>query len=1035
MGFLSLSLSALAQETGTITGRVFNPYTGQNVRYAEVSLVDTLLVTVTDADGIYRFNNVPAGKATLTLLFTGYELQSVEIEIKPGEILTRDFNLKLPASEIAGAKTNDDDIVQLAAFVVSGQREGNAKAIMAQRASQNISNVVASDAFGDVAEGNVGEFLKNMPGVDLDYVEADTRTPRLRGLPSQYTSVTMDGGQVASADAFTQFNSVGSGTGDSARSFGFEQVSINSIESIEVNKTAGADFDAEGAAGTINMKTKRAFDRQGRRITFSAALTANSEEMNLNQSYGPDDSKQYKTLPSYTFEYSDILLNKRLGIILNVSESNSFTEQRRLETTYNRTPTTIDSRPVVITRLDLRDGPKTTKRGTVTLTADYKFSPKLDFGGGIIWSRYEAGIYNRLYRFNFANASNRADVQTFNGSDPLLGLSTNSATPAAQRTVGVSNPALVKLTHTLTTNARARYRSGNLEVETKGTYSHSVNDYEAIVRGTVRDAATNITGVGFTATRTSLDDANWKVVQTSGADLAELSNYTTGASAAPRITEEARWADVAVYSSQVDATYKFDLAIPTSIKTGVKWLERHNRYENTTPLYTWDYYGAGGGLNGSFGAYTSPHISEFGSTGVELISISGRPLVAPDRNRLASLFISDPSAFRPVPVSTTNYYNALVANPKNYRENVNAAYIMATSKFKRLDLSVGVRFENTRNTTRERNGRTVAETKAAGHGFTNAIRPNSIDGITFQYLSRPDITRVNDYDDLFLSTAAKYNITNNLQFQAGFNQGIQRPRFIDVTGAPTEDDEENLKFSVPNKKLKPEYFNNYVTRLQYYFEPVGSFGISAYQIDGKNSMYKTDYTGRQFTEQFPEESPYTIDEVNADTAIANAVFRRKDNSPGNTRFRGLEVEYSQQLTFLPGILRGIDVRGAYTRNYARVVRQATLLGLSPHYFTGAVGFKYRDFYTNLSAKWNADTPFEAVRTEFGNRSYIRDERTMYDLNMSYRLSSKFSLFLQGRNILNEQLKVYEPAIGATPALLWRVEDYGALWTAGIRGTF
>jgi hypothetical protein len=58
--------------------------------------------------------------------------------------------------------------LRLAAYTVSGEREGNAKAIMEQRNSMNITNSVASETFGDVSEGNIGEFLKHLPGVEID---------------------------------------------------------------------------------------------------------------------------------------------------------------------------------------------------------------------------------------------------------------------------------------------------------------------------------------------------------------------------------------------------------------------------------------------------------------------------------------------------------------------------------------------------------------------------------------------------------------------------------------------------------------------------------------------------------------------------------------------------------------------------------------------------------------------------------------------------------------------------------------------------
>jgi hypothetical protein len=61
--------------------------------------------------------------------------------------------------------------VKLDAFVVATGREtdGAAIAINEQRFAPNIKNVVSADALGDVMDGNVGEFLKFMPGITAEY--------------------------------------------------------------------------------------------------------------------------------------------------------------------------------------------------------------------------------------------------------------------------------------------------------------------------------------------------------------------------------------------------------------------------------------------------------------------------------------------------------------------------------------------------------------------------------------------------------------------------------------------------------------------------------------------------------------------------------------------------------------------------------------------------------------------------------------------------------------------------------------------------
>ena len=331
-----IPLVAFAAEFGRVQGRVFNPATGAYVRDAEVRLTGTERVAYSAEGGYYQLDNVPAGSVSLQVSFTGYTPVSATLTVRAGAIATRDF-------ELVSAGSTAGETVRLDQFVVSGDREGNAKAIMQQRRSMNIGTAVASDIYGDVAEGNVGEFLKYLPGVDLEYVDAETRGPRLGGLDPQYVGVTMDGQKMASADAFASYGAMINGaTGGATRSVGFEQMSINSIESIEVSRTTSSDMDADAPAGTINLKTKRAFDRKGRRIDWQFSLSANSDEFTLGKTYGPGDTQFRLIRPNFTLDYSDVFMNQRLGIRFGLSQSKVLYEQQYVTHTYNRTTTAAD---------------------------------------------------------------------------------------------------------------------------------------------------------------------------------------------------------------------------------------------------------------------------------------------------------------------------------------------------------------------------------------------------------------------------------------------------------------------------------------------------------------------------------------------------------------------------------------------------------------------------------------------------------------------------------------------------------------------
>src|SRR5439155_24973876 len=132
-------------------------------------------------------------------------------DVSAGTTVTHDFELAL-----AGSRSEVDSTIKLSEYFVSTEREGNAKVVMEQKNAMNVKSVVSSDNFADIAEGNVGEFLKFMPGVSLDYVETDTRAARMGGMEARYGYVTLDGGTIATTST--------GGFGGDTRQFEFEAV-------------------------------------------------------------------------------------------------------------------------------------------------------------------------------------------------------------------------------------------------------------------------------------------------------------------------------------------------------------------------------------------------------------------------------------------------------------------------------------------------------------------------------------------------------------------------------------------------------------------------------------------------------------------------------------------------------------------------------------------------------------------------------------------------------------------------------------------
>jgi len=1022
--FIALAeLCAQTGGTGKISGRVFNPVTQQYVANAEIRVKGTNLAAASASDGAYQIDNVPAGAVTVEVVYTGYSAEPTLLNVSAGQTATRDFTLV--STQALKSTTAADGTIKLTEFVVSSEREGNAKAIMSQKRNMNVTTSVASDIFGDVTDGNVGEFLKFLPGVDVDYVESETRGPRLGGMDAQYVGVSFDGVRLASADA--------NRTGDLGGATSFEAFSISSIESIEISRTTSPDMDADSPAGTINMKTRRAFDRKGRRIGYSTSLNLNSEEFTLSKTYGPSTDKNYKARPNYSFEYSDVLLDRRLGVVASFSHVDSFTEQYRHNLTYNKTVTTADPRPMVATALNFKDGAKNIAKDTYTATVDFKATPRLTLSATTIYNYALGQFFNRELTFNAGtNNTNAATGRTNVLGDGINNVSTNGLATNTSRNQVLAGGNASKETITFTFYPRFEYKLGGWVADGGFAFSRSNNNYEGIEEGHARSSDTNSIASDWTASRSGVNSYEWTIQQTSGPSWFDLYNRTN-----PRITNEGRYANTELYTGDVNFKWATPIRrFPVVVKFGGKWNEEGRKNGNETSYSNWSYIGPGGNTltgfnattgapiittNGSWGAYPNPNFWSTGTTNILTVkdssgAVQSRSIPRVDDSATASLFRSRPDYF--VNIATAdNYYNAFIAPRRDMVRTITAAYLMADVKFsQRLSVRTGLRGETTESDFTEFDARTKAEILAAGYAInTTTGNATTIDGYRFQYQSKPRIHRRSDYTNLFPMMSLKYTISDNLQFHTGYNQAISRPPVDHITG-PWTANEDTLIVTSPNPNLLPEYSKNFAARLAYYFEPAGQLSATITQNTIRNLRELRTGTAEEFG-------------LEDDPVYGSYRFTTRFNVPNPVRFRNLELAYSQTLPFEAELLRAITVNLSYTRTYASQRRDKLL----PHRFTSSLGYRYKRFSSRLGIVWRADS---ADTSDIYGR--YRRHDTKYDLGGEFRLTKYASLFFQGRNIFNDgQTWMETPTanIEGQGAAIRVYENYGANWNFGVKGTF
>jgi TonB-dependent receptor len=357
----------------------------------------------------------------------------------------------------------------------------------------------------------------------------------------------------------------------------------------------------------------------------------------------------------------------------------------------------------------------------------------------------------------------------------------------------------------------------------------------------------------------------------------------------------------------------------------------------------------------------------------------------------------------------TDYYNAYIANSKQYQEDIYSNFLMGTTNFGKLTVRAGVRDEETNTDALEFNALSSKEVAAAGYAVS-AGRATTIPGVQYQFMSRPRVHREGKYGNLFPSASVKYKLLSNLDLQVGYSKTIKRPQFGDVAGVWVINDDA-LTITAPNVNLKPEMSNNYSVRVARYFEPVGTAAINFFQnnVTGLH-LANTRISGADFNPADPTYDSYT--------------FITTAQSANEVRIRGMELEYSQSLSFLPQPFKGFGVRANYTRNYAQVI----IANMAPHLISA--GLTYSNNPVNLYANmnWASSTSTNTTGTQ-----YLR-HRINIDIGGSYRFNSKISGFFSVRNILNEPYIQMEQ-VGNVPAMVRFYQKFGVTPTVGVKSEF
>lgn len=398
-------------------------------------------------------------------------------------------------------------------------------------------------------------------------------------------------------------------------------------------------------------------------------------------------------------------------------------------------------------------------------------------------------------------------------------------------------------------------------------------------------------------------------------------------------------------------------------KAGMKYKKMHNKRIRPDAYESWDYTGAA--ADGNLSNFT-------GSANVSDDLLDGNFSFGPgvDRDKAAAFFNANKG---------TNFKRnegVIRSSVDSYfydaTEEIISGYAMTRVQINKLMLLGGLRVERT-------------EVDYDG----NIVEYDAND----VWKATTPVNKTNSYTKFLPNLQAKYDINSTSLIRAAITFGYSRPTFTDlvpgriisILGTSVTDG---------NPELKPAFSTNVDLMFEKYLKNLGilSAGVFYKNIDDFQYKSVTNLKGDEF--------------AGADRYI-NYRWNRILNGDV-AKVYGLELNAQSNLTFLPGILKGISIMANYTWAYsdadAQFRKGLRLPGQAVNTANGSLSFTYKGF--NIQGNLNFNDDYTMTLGADDDRDAIRDSRVQIDANTSYRINKHFTVYAEAINLTNAAQRSY-----------------------------
>ncbi len=949
-----------AADAATITGTVSNTATGNLLPGAKVEIRALGVSALVDITGRYVLAELPAGTHEVSASYIGLDTAQFSVTVAAGQRATRDFDLTT-------------GLYRLDAFKVTGEREGSAAAITAQRNAENVKNIVAMDSYGNLPNMSVGEVVMRLPGVAGSPGDEGLYGGfNIRGMPSSLNTVTVDGALVTSLGA--------------SRGFEMQSISGTMFDQLELTKGHRPDQNADSLGGNINLKSRSPLSmKERRRVTYSATMRSApsfTEQIPLRE--------QHRNHPLLTLAYQEVFdafgESRNLGVAANVFYSENAVGFFQTDRDFQNTATT----PAYLWDYTTFDNTNNRKQGSLNVKLDYRLSARTKFSLNTILNYNNETFRRRYLTRAYANqgATDLTNAAIAPGYTDLV----TRVLPTANSRIDVTsrgpNNYFVRMRRA---DFGAEHDLGRLQLDYNGSLGLTTLNNG---NGHGGELTMRLANVGWILDR-SQNDLHPTFTQTAGADMNNPDNYRPSSVLQNNDGEN----DQYVREARFNARYQLLAGEPVFLKAGGNY--RQVEVHTFNKSKRWNYIGTG------------PLPSD--PTMITFDRVKTGRLIP---QWTTSMQINERTPLQPALWSEDNYYRE-ATRYNGYRqatETVTAGYVMTQGKLGANGFLAGVRTEKT-------------ETEGWGYVRQRRADPNAatdpVGAAQRDYAGT--FRRLNgSYTKSFPSIHLSRDLTKDLKARVTWSTSFGRPGITNIMPNETISETGSGSLTVNNPSLLPQTARNWDATLEYYFEPVGALsvgwfhkeirdyivtGISTGTIaNGADNGYNGEYAGfTRFTS------------LNAGTAIV----------------QGWEFSYQQQFTFLPGALKGLGVNANFTHLDAHgdfggttSLSSGKVAGFIPEAANFGLTWRYRAVGARILYNYTSDY-IDSYNATFAGRNYFRFPFRTVNVGLSYQYRPTLGFTLDVANLFNEPQRLYR----GVRSQMARTIINGTTITAGVSGRF